>query len=103
MKINGKLASNTEELFQLRIHNKTLLKKIKKLKNSRKMEPSNEDLKGRILKHQEENHHMRNLNQELEEQIKKLKEDKQSQDKMFEKIENNHIREQISSNPEGSI
>ena len=40
--INGKLASNTEELFQLRIHNKTLLTKIKKLKNSRKMELSNE-------------------------------------------------------------
>jgi len=49
-KINGKLASNTEELFRLRIHNKTLLTKIKKLKNSRKMELFNEDLEGRILK-----------------------------------------------------
>ena len=58
MKINGKLGSNTEELFQLRIHNKTLLTKIKKLKNSQKMELSNENLKGRILKQQEENHRL---------------------------------------------
>ena len=50
------------------------------------MEPSNEDLEGRILKQQEENHRLRNLNQELDEHIKKLKEDKQSQDERFEKI-----------------
>ena len=62
-KINDNLASNTEELFRLRICNNTLLTKIKKLKNSRKMELSNEDLEGRILKHQEENHGLRNLNQ----------------------------------------
>ena len=49
-KLSDNLASNTEELFRLRIHNKTLLTKIKKLKNSRKMELSNEDLEGRILK-----------------------------------------------------
>ena len=69
MKINGKLASNTKELFRLRIHNKTLLTKMKKLKNSQKMELSHEDLEGRMLKQQEENHHLRSLNQELEEQI----------------------------------
>ena len=79
-KLNGKLASNTEELFRLRIHNKTLLTKIKKLKNSQNLELSNEDLEGRIIKQQEENHHLRNINQELKEQIKKLKYDKQSQD-----------------------
>ena len=33
-KINDNLASNTEELFRLRIHNKTLLTKINKLKHS---------------------------------------------------------------------
>ena len=52
-KINDNLASNTEELFQLRIHNKTLLTKIKKLKHSRKTELSNEDLEGRILEKEE--------------------------------------------------
>ena len=76
VKINGKLASNTKELFRLRIHNKKLLTKIKKLKNSRRMELSNEDLEGRILKQQEENHHLRNLNQKIEQQIKNFKEDK---------------------------
>ena len=35
-KINDNLASNTEELFRLRIHNKTLLMKIKRLKHGRK-------------------------------------------------------------------
>ena len=54
-KINGKFASNTEELFRLRIHNKIVLTKIKKLKNSWKMEPFNEDLKGIILEKEEEN------------------------------------------------
>ena len=48
-KINDNLASNTEELFWLWIHNKTLLTKIKNLKHSRKTELSNEDLEGRIL------------------------------------------------------
>ena len=59
--------------------------KIKKLKNSRKMELSNEDLEERIIKQQEENHRLRNLNQELEEQINKLKDNKQSQDERFDK------------------
>ena len=90
MKINDNLASNTEELFRLRIHNKTLLMKIKKLKHSRKIELSNEDLEGRILEKEEENQHLRNLNQELEEQIEKLKEDKMSQDNRFEKIQSNN-------------
>ena len=64
MEINGKFPRNTEELFRLRIHNKTLLMKIKKIKNSQKMEASNEYLEGRILKQQEENHCLRNINQE---------------------------------------
>ena len=51
MKIIGKLANcNTEELFRLRIHNKTLLMKIKEVKNSQNMELSNGDIEGRILK-----------------------------------------------------
>ena len=54
-KINNILTSTTEEVFQLRNHNKTLVTKIKKLKNSRKTEHSNEDFKGKILEKQEEN------------------------------------------------
>ena len=77
-KISYNLASNTEELFWLRIHNKTLLTEIKKLNNSQKTEISNEDLEGRILEKEEENQHLRNLNQELEVQIENLKEDKRS-------------------------
>ena len=77
-KTNDNLASNTKELFRLRIHNKTLFTKIKKLKHSRKKEPSNEDLKRRILKKEEENQHLRNLYHELEEQIEKLRENKKS-------------------------
>ena len=56
-KINDNLASNTVELIRLRIHNKTLLTKIKKSKHSRKTKLSNEDLKGRILEKEEENQH----------------------------------------------
>ena len=48
-KINKVLSSNTEELFRLQNHNKTLITKIKKLKHSRKKEQSNEYLEGRFL------------------------------------------------------
>jgi len=34
-KFNSKLANSTEDLFRLRIHNKTLLTKIKKLKTKK--------------------------------------------------------------------
>ena len=90
-KINDNLASNTEELIQLRIHNKTLLTKIKKMKHSWKTEPSNEDLEGRILEKEEKLQLVRILNnEELDEQIEKLKEDKKSQDSRFEKIQSNN-------------
>ena len=71
-KINNVFSSNTEEIFCLRNHNKTLITKIKKLKDSSKREHSSEDLKGRILEKQEENQCQKNLIQELEKQIKKL-------------------------------
>ena len=48
-KINNVLSSNTEEIFHLWNHNKTLIRKIKKLKHGSKREHSSEDLKGRIL------------------------------------------------------
>ena len=71
-KINNVLSSNTEEIFRLQNHNKTLIRKIKKLKHSSKREHSSEDLEGRILEKKEENQCLNNRNQELENQIKKL-------------------------------
>ena len=54
-KINNVLSSNSKEIFCLRNHNKTLIRKIKKLKHGSKREHSSEDLKGRILENHEEN------------------------------------------------
>ena len=71
-KVNNVLSSNTEEIFWLRNHNKTLITKIKKLKHSSKREHSGEDLEGRTLEKLEENQCLKNHNQELENQIKKL-------------------------------
>ena len=48
-KFDDNLESNTEEIFRLQNHNKTLITKLKKLKHSHKKEHSNEDLEGRIL------------------------------------------------------
>ena len=72
-KIKNVVSSNTEEIFRLRNHNKTLITKIKKLKHSSKREHSSEDLKGRILEKKEENQCLNICNQELENQIKKIR------------------------------
>ena len=79
-KVNKVLSSNTEDIFRLRNHNKTLITKIKKLKNSSKREHSSEYLEGRILEKQEENQCLNNRNRELENQSKKLEIEKKSQD-----------------------
>ena len=84
------LSSNTEEIFRLRNHNKTLITKIKKLKNNSKREHSDEDLEGRILEKQEESQCLNNHNQELENQIKKLEIEKKSQNERIEKIQNHN-------------
>ena len=52
-KVNNTLSSNIKEIFCLRNHNKTLVTKIKKSKNSRKTEHSNEDIEGKIVEKQE--------------------------------------------------
>ena len=80
------LSSNTEEIFLLWNHNKTLITKVKKLKNSSKKEHSDEDLEGRILEKQEENQYLNTRNQELQNQIKELEIEKKSQDERIEKI-----------------
>ena len=54
-KSNKIISNNSEEIFRLRNHNKTLITKIKKLKNSSKREHFGEDFEGKILEKQEEN------------------------------------------------
>ena len=88
--INNTLISKTEEVFQLKNHNKTLVTNIKKLKRIRKSKQVNEDFEGKIIEKQEENHRLRNINQQLEEQIKELKRNKKSQVERFKKIQSNN-------------
>ena len=85
-KFNNVLSSNTEEIFWLRNHNKTLITNIKKLKCCSKRKHSGEDLEGRILEKQEENRCLNNRNKELENQIKKLEIKKKLQDERIEKV-----------------
>ena len=53
--------------------------KIKKLKNSRKVEHFTEDIEGKLLDKQEGNNCIRNHNEDLKEQLKKSKDDRKSQ------------------------
>ena len=78
-KSNKALSKNFEAIFRLRNHNKTLVTKIKKLKNRRKNEQSTEDIEGKILDKQEENSCIRILNEYLKEQLMKSEFDKKSQ------------------------
>ena len=71
-KSNKTISNNSEEIFKLINHNKTLITKIKKLKNSSKREHSGEDLEGKILEKKDENQCLNNCNQELHNQIKEL-------------------------------
>ena len=71
-------------------HNKTLITKIKKMKQSIKREQSGEDLKEIILEKKEENQCLNNRNQELENQIKKLEIEKKSQNERIENIQNHN-------------
>ena len=48
-KSNKTISNNSEEIFRLINHNKTLVTKIRKLKNIRKTEHSTEDIEGKIL------------------------------------------------------
>ena len=81
-KSNKTISNNSKEIFRLRNHNKTLITKIKKLKNSSKKEHSGEDFEGKIMEKQEENQCLNNCNQELQNQIKELE------------IEKNHKRKE---------
>ena len=73
-------SNSTEEIFRLKNHNKTLVTKIKKLKNSQKVEQSTKDIEGKILDKQEENSYIRNHNEDLKEQLKNFEDDRKSQE-----------------------
>ena len=66
-KVKKVLSSNSEEIFRLTNHNKTLVTKIKKLKSSRKTEQSTEDIEGKLLDKQEENCCIKRHNEDLKE------------------------------------
>ena len=72
-KSNKTLSNKYEEIFRLRNHNKTLVTKIKKLKNSRKTKQSTEDIEGKLLDKQEENDCIRNHNKILRNNLRSLK------------------------------
>ena len=54
VKSNKALSNNSKEIFRLKNHNKTLVTKTKKLKNSRKVDNFVEDIEGKLLDKQEE-------------------------------------------------
>jgi len=99
-KSNKIISNNSEEIFRLRNHNKTLITKIKKLKNNSKREQSGEDLEGKLLEKQEENQCLINSNQELHNQIKELEIEKKSQEERIERIP---IHEQSTREPRSTI
>ena len=90
-KVNKVLSSNSEEIFRLRNHNKTLVTKIKKLKSSRKTEQSTEDIEGKILD-EEENRCIRRHNEDLKEQLKKSEDDRKSHVEVIKKFQNDNMQ-----------
>ena len=70
-KSNKILSSNSKQNFRLQNHDKTLVTKIKKLKNSRKAEHSIKDIEGKLLDKQKENRCINNHNKDLKEKFKK--------------------------------
>ena len=95
-KVNKVLSSNSEEIFILRNHNKTLVTKIKKLKSSRKTEQSTEDIEGKLLDKQEENRCIRRHNEDDRkshvEVIKKFQNDNMQLENKLEKIHNETLK-----------
>ena len=79
-KVNNTLTSTSEEIYRLRNHNKILVTKIKKLKSTKKIDKSNEDIEGKVLEKQEENQCLLNLIKELKEQLKKRKDEEKTQE-----------------------
>ena len=84
-------SNNSEEIFRLRNHNKTLVTKIKKLKNSRKTEQSTKYIEGKLLDKQEENDCIRSHNKDLKEQLKKSEDDRKVQVEVIKKFQNDYV------------
>ena len=91
-KCNKALSNNFKEIFILKNHNKTLVMKIKKLKNSRKVEHSTEDIEGKLLDKQEENSCIRNHNEDLKEHLKKFEDDINSQGELIKKFQSDNMQ-----------
>ena len=91
-KSNKTLSNKSEEIFRLRNHNKTLVTKIKKLKNSRKTDQSTEDIEGKLLDKQEENSCIRSHNKDLKEQLKKFEDDKKTPVEVIKKFQNDYVQ-----------
>ena len=90
--VKSTLSNNTEEILRLKNHNKMLVTKINKLKNSQKAEHSIEDIEGKILDKREENSCIMNHNEDLKEQLKKSEDDKKSQVELIKKLKNDNIQ-----------
>ena len=81
----------SKKIFRLRNHKKTLVTKIK-LKNSRKIEQSTEDIEGKLLDKQEENDCIRSHNKDLKEQLKKFEDDIKVQVEVIKKFRNDYVQ-----------
>ena len=91
-KSNKTLSNNSEEIFRLRNHNKTLVTKIKKLKNSRKTEQYTEDIEGKLLDKHEEINCIRSHNKDLKEQLKNSEDDRKVQVEVIKKFQNDYVQ-----------
>ena len=90
-KSNKTLFNNSENFFRLKNHNKTLVTKIKKLKNSRKTEQSTKHIEGKLLDKPEENDWIRSHKKDLKEQLKKSQNDNKAQVEVIKKFQNDYV------------
>ena len=90
---SGEISYNNDskEIFRLRNHNKPLVTKIKKLKNSRKTKQSTEDIEEKLLDKQEENDCIKNHNKNIKEQLKKSEDDRKAQVEVIKKFQNDYV------------
>ena len=91
-KSNKALSNKSEDIFRLNNHNKTLVTKIKKLKNSWKAEYSTEYIEGKLLDKQEENSCIKNHNEDLQDQLKKSEDDIKSHVELIKKFQNDNMQ-----------
>ena len=66
--------------------------KIKKFKNSWKIEQSTKEIEGKLLDKQEENNCIRSHNKYLKEQLKKSKDDRKTQVEVIRNFQNDYVQ-----------